>query len=67
MQASYIGTSSIAGAGVACFLWSPLANVYGRRPILLFAQALAVAAGFGSSFAKSYNGVLGKFPSQLML
>lgn len=58
VQASYIGTISIAGAGVACFLWSPLANVYGRRPVLLFAQSVAVAAGFGSAFAESYNGLL---------
>lgn len=40
--------------------WSPVANVYGRRPVLLFAQTIAVIAGFASSFAPTYGKVLGK-------
>ncbi|KAJ7598968.1 MFS general substrate transporter [Mycena floridula] len=58
MEASYIGTISIAGGGVACFLWVPIANVYGRRPVLVAAQILAVCAGFGSAFATSYRSIL---------
>ncbi|KAJ6617708.1 MFS general substrate transporter [Mycena sp. CBHHK59/15] len=53
IQASYIGTISIAAAGIGSFVWAPISNVYGRRPVLIFSQAIAIAAGFGSAFAKS--------------
>lgn len=57
-DASYIGTSSIATAGVACLLWVPLANVYGRRPVLLVAQAIACVAGCGSAVAKTFGTII---------
>lgn len=41
-----------------CLLWVPLANVYGRRPILLIAQAIACAAGCGSAVAKSFGTII---------
>ncbi|KAF7378204.1 MFS general substrate transporter [Mycena sanguinolenta] len=61
-QASYIGTIGIAAAGIRSFIWTPLSNVYGRRPILIFSQAIAIAAGFGAAFAKSYGTIIvGRF------
>ncbi|KAJ7511591.1 MFS general substrate transporter [Mycena galericulata] len=62
IQASYIGTISIASAGIGSFIWAPISNVYGRRPVLIFSQAIAIAAGFGSAYAKSYGTIIvGRF------
>jgi MFS family permease len=56
------GTISIASAGVGSFIWAPISNVYGRRPVLIVSQAIAIAAGFGSAFSKSYATLLvGRF------
>ncbi|KAF7378344.1 MFS general substrate transporter [Mycena sanguinolenta] len=61
-QASYIGTITIAAAGIGSFIWAPLSNVYGRRPVLIFSQAITIAAGFGAAFAKSYGTIIvGRF------
>ncbi|KAJ7264475.1 MFS general substrate transporter [Mycena haematopus] len=62
IQASYIGTVGIAAAGIGSFIWAPLSNVYGRRPVLILSQAIAIVAGFGASFAKSYGTIIvGRF------
>ncbi|KAJ7146602.1 MFS general substrate transporter [Mycena epipterygia] len=62
IQASYIGTISIAAAGIGSFIWAPISNVYGRRPVLIFSQAIAIVAGFGSAYAKSYGTIIvGRF------
>ncbi|KAJ6458914.1 MFS general substrate transporter [Mycena vitilis] len=62
VEASYIGTVGIASAGLGSFIWAPISNVYGRRPVLILSQALGVAAGFGAAFAKSYGGIIvGRF------
>ncbi|KAJ7463674.1 MFS general substrate transporter [Mycena latifolia] len=62
VQASYLGTSAIAAAGAGSFIWAPISNVYGRRPVLIVSQAIAIAAGFGSAYAKSYRTILvGRF------
>ncbi|KAF7312921.1 MFS general substrate transporter [Mycena kentingensis (nom. inval.)] len=62
IEASYIGTIGIASAGIGSFIWAPLSNVYGRRPVLIASQAIAIAAGFGSAFATSYGTlVVGRF------
>ncbi|KAF7347037.1 MFS general substrate transporter [Mycena venus] len=62
IEASYIGTIGIASAGLGSFVWAPISNVYGRRPVLIFSQAIGIAAGFGAAYAKSYGGILvGRF------
>ncbi|KAJ7739364.1 MFS general substrate transporter [Mycena metata] len=62
IQASYIGTFSIAAAGIGSFVWAPISNVYGRRPVLIVSQGLAIVAGFSSAFAKSYATIIvGRF------
>ncbi|KAJ7660368.1 MFS general substrate transporter [Mycena polygramma] len=62
IEASYIGTVGIASAGLGSFIWAPISNVYGRRPVLILSQAMGVAAGFGAAYAKSYGGIIvGRF------
>ncbi|KAF7320698.1 MFS general substrate transporter [Mycena chlorophos] len=62
IEASYIGTIGIAAAGLGSFLWAPLSNVYGRRPILLISQLIGIAASFGSAYANTWgNIVLARF------
>ncbi|KAK7063372.1 MFS general substrate transporter [Favolaschia claudopus] len=62
IEASYIGTIGIAAAGLGSFIWAPISNVYGRRPVLIFSQAIAIAAGFGAAFAKTYGTIIvGRF------
>lgn len=39
-------------------LWSPIANVYGRRPIFIFVTAIGVAAHAASGAAKTWGGIL---------
>ncbi|KAF7342423.1 MFS general substrate transporter [Mycena venus] len=58
IEASYITTIAIAAAGLGSFIWAPISNVYGRRPVLIFSQAVAVVAGWCAAYAKSYNGLL---------
>ncbi|KAJ7606944.1 MFS general substrate transporter [Mycena polygramma] len=62
IDASYIGTVGIAASGLGSFIWAPISNVYGRRPVFVFSQAMAVGAGFGAAYAKSYGGIIvGRF------
>lgn len=49
---------TVAMAGIGSLIYVPLSNVYGRRPVLLFAQALAAAAGFGSAAGKTFGTIV---------
>jgi MFS family permease len=56
------GTISIVATGIGSFIWAPISNIYGRRPVLIFSQAIAIVAGFGSAYAKSYGTIIvGRF------
>jgi MFS family permease len=55
VRASYQTTVVIVLNGVSPFLWIPLANVYGRRPIYLFTTLLGFAPALGSGYAKNFN------------
>jgi MFS family permease len=57
--ASYQTTIAIAFAGVGSFLWVPLANTYGRRPVLLFTTLLAAASSLGSGKAETWSQLIG--------
>ncbi|KAJ7134234.1 MFS general substrate transporter [Mycena epipterygia] len=57
--ASYQTTIAIALAGVGSFLWVPLANTYGRRPVLLFTTLLAAASSLGSGKAQTWTQLIG--------
>ncbi|PMD27634.1 MFS general substrate transporter [Hyaloscypha hepaticicola] len=55
VRASYQTTVVIALNGVGPFLWIPLANVYGRRPVYLFTTLLGFGSALGSAYAKNFN------------
>ncbi|KAJ7081621.1 MFS general substrate transporter [Mycena belliarum] len=59
VEASYQTTIAIAFAGVGSFLWVPLANTYGRRPILLFTTLLAAASSLASGKAQTWSQLIG--------
>lgn len=58
VRASYQTTIVIALNGVAPFIWLPLANVYGRRPIYLFCTLLGFVTALGSAYAQSFQQLL---------
>lgn len=57
-QASYNTTLAIVLAGVAPLVWSPLANVYGRRPVYIFSSIIGIAAGAGSAVSTKWGNLL---------
>lgn len=73
VRASYQTTVVIALNGVGPFLWIPLANKYGRRPIYLFTTLLGFCSALGCAFTKNYSQLLvarvfnGFFPSAMAL
>ena len=58
VEASYQTTIAIVFAGAFPLLWSPIANVYGRRPIFIFVSAIGIAAHAASGAAKTWGGIL---------
>ena len=58
VHASYQTTIVIALNGVGPFLWVPLANVYGRRPLYLFCTFLGFATSLGSAYAQTFSQLL---------
>ncbi|KAI3390477.1 hypothetical protein diail_9554, partial [Diaporthe ilicicola] len=59
VQASYQTTVVIALNGVGPFIWVPLANAYGRRPIYLFSTLLGFASILGSAYSRTYGQLIG--------
>ncbi|KAF7297188.1 MFS general substrate transporter [Mycena indigotica] len=57
--ASYQTTIAIAFAGVGSFLWVPLANTYGRRPVLLFTTLIAAASSLASGKSQTWSQLIG--------
>lgn len=55
VQAGYQTTVVIALNGIGPFLWIPLANVYGRRPVYLFTTVLGFASALGSAYAQNFG------------
>ncbi|KAL1840429.1 hypothetical protein VTK73DRAFT_3759 [Phialemonium thermophilum] len=53
-NASYQTTTVIISVGISPLLWTPLANVYGRRPIYLISAVIGIVATVGSGVAKSW-------------
>lgn len=58
VEASYQATVPILFAGVSPLIWSPIANVYGRRPIFIFVSAIGIAAHAASGAASTWDGML---------
>ncbi|KAL6246664.1 hypothetical protein RBB50_005971 [Rhinocladiella similis] len=55
VRASYQTTVCIALNGIAPWLWIPLSNKYGRRPVYLGTTFLGFASALGCSYAQSYG------------
>ncbi|KIW18480.1 hypothetical protein PV08_02768 [Exophiala spinifera] len=55
VRASYQTTVCIALNGVAPWVWIPLSNKYGRRPVYLGTTFLGFASALGCSYARSYG------------
>ncbi|KAJ7180796.1 MFS general substrate transporter [Mycena filopes] len=53
--ASYQTTIAIAFAGIGSFLWVPIANTYGRRPVLLFTSIAAAASSITAGKANTWG------------
>lgn len=45
--------------GIGPFIWVPLANVYGRRPVYLFTTLLGFVSILGSAYARTYGQLIG--------
>ncbi|GAB7352450.1 hypothetical protein MBLNU459_g2861t1 [Dothideomycetes sp. NU459] len=58
LEASYVVNITIIMAGVAPLLWSPISNVYGRRPIFIFVTVIGIVAHCASAATKSWGGIL---------
>lgn len=57
--AAYSTTTSIILGGVSPFLWVPLSNYYGRRPITLLTLIIAVVGSLGSGVSKDFAALCG--------
>ena len=57
--AAYSTTTAIIVGGVSPFLFAPLANYYGRRPVTLIAILITVAGSIASGKAPTFSALLG--------
>ena len=57
--AAYTTTTGILMGGLSPFVWTPLTNVYGRRPITLLAILITILGGVGSGLSRTFAAVLG--------
>lgn len=57
--AAYSTTTGIIVGGVSPFIWTPLTNFYGRRPITLFAILLTILGGVGSGVSPHFAALVG--------
>ncbi|EIN05190.1 MFS general substrate transporter [Punctularia strigosozonata HHB-11173 SS5] len=56
--ASYQTTIPIAINGIGPFIWVPLANAYGRRPVYLFTTVLGFCSALGCAYTKNFSQLL---------
>lgn len=57
--AAYSTTTGIIMGGVSPFIWTPLTNYVGRRPITLLAILLTILGGIGSGASPNFSALLG--------
>ncbi|KAF2099251.1 MFS general substrate transporter [Rhizodiscina lignyota] len=55
VQAGYQTTVVIAINGIAPFLWIPLANVYGRRPVYLASTLVGFVSAIGCAYTRNFG------------
>jgi len=58
VQASYQTTTTIVAVGICPLFWTPLANVYGRRPVYLVSTLIGVLGTLGSGLAKTWASLI---------
>ena len=56
---TYSTTTAIITGGVAPFIWVPLTNVYGRRPMCLLTQVITIVSHIGSARSSTFSALLG--------
>jgi MFS family permease len=56
--ASYSTTITIVVAGVAPLIYSPISNLYGRRPVYIITTAIGFGVNAGSAVANSWGPLL---------
>ena len=57
--AVYSTTTGIIMGGLSPFLWTPLSNVYGRRPTTLLAMFITIVGGAASGFTTDFASLVG--------
>ncbi|APA07226.1 hypothetical protein SS1G_04041 [Sclerotinia sclerotiorum 1980 UF-70] len=57
--AAYSTTTAIITGGVSPFIYAPLTNIYGRRPITLFAIILTIIGGVTSACSTTFAQLVG--------
>jgi MFS family permease len=57
--ASYSTTTAIIMGGISPFIFTPLTNYYGRRPITLFAILVTILGGIGSGQTTEFASLVG--------
>jgi len=58
-MAAYTTTTGIIFGGVSPFIWTPLTNYYGRRPITLLAILMTIMGGIGSGVSPDFPSFIG--------
>ena len=59
VRASYQTTIVIALNGVGPIIWTPLARVYGRRPIYLITTMIGFVSALGCGYTKNFGQLIG--------
>jgi len=57
--AAYSTTTGIIVGGLSPFLWTPLTNYYGRRPITLLSIFITILGGIGSGLSPNFSALVG--------
>lgn len=57
--AAYSTTTAIILGGVSPFIWTPLTNHYGRRPITLLASFMTIMGSIGSGLSPNFSALIG--------
>ncbi|KAA8576542.1 hypothetical protein MFRU_009g03680 [Monilinia fructicola] len=57
--AAYSTTTAIIMGGVSPFIYTPLSNIYGRRPVTLFAIVLTIIGGVTSASSTTFSQLVG--------
>lgn len=57
--AAYTTTTAIVIGGISPFIWTPLTNYYGRRPLTLLAIILTILGGIGSGASGTFSQLMG--------